>query len=88
MSEKKKRLQLIREIKKNGLCVEFTSNSFVKPKDKSGVQQITSNSCLRPDIFLDNGRYCDGCPWEENCVCPIKKIYGKPIQKLGRKNRK
>jgi hypothetical protein len=79
MSIKKKRLQIIRDVKKNGLDVNFTSNYFIKPKDKTGVQKITSNSCLRPDIYLDNGKYCDGCAWSENCACPIKRFSKKDI---------
>lgn len=87
MSTKKQRLQIIRDVRKNGLMAPITSNKSISPKDKIAVQAITSNSCLRPDIFLDNGKYCDGCPWSDHCVCDIKRFHGKAIERKSRKNR-
>jgi hypothetical protein len=83
----KKRLQIIRDVRKNGLVANFTSKKPIVPKDKIGVSEITRESCLRPDIFLDNGKYCDGCPWSENCVCRLKRFHGKTIERKSRKNR-
>ncbi len=38
------------------------------------VECMTENACLRPDIFLDNGRCCTGCPYVEFCICKAKKL--------------
>lgn len=51
----------------------------ITPDSKEQVQHITASACLRPDIFLDNGRYCNGCPWIKNCICRLKRISEKEI---------
>jgi len=38
------------------------------------VESLTEYSCLRPDIFLDNGRCCIGCPYLEFCICKSKRL--------------
>jgi len=38
------------------------------------VESMTEHSCLRPDIYLDNGRCCIGCPYVEFCICGVKKL--------------
>jgi len=37
------------------------------------VADITHNVCLRPDIFLNNDRFCNYCSFFENCACNLKK---------------
>ena len=46
------------------------------------TKSILYDTCLRPDIFLDNGRHCDGCPLFDNCICHIKKSYVEPKRKF------
>ena len=38
------------------------------------VESMTEYACLRPDIYLDNGRCCIGCPYVEFCICNVKKL--------------
>jgi|LakMenE18May11ns_1017448.scaffolds.fasta_scaffold9854901_5 hypothetical protein len=38
------------------------------------VESMTEHACLRPDIYLDNGRCCVGCPYVEFCICSVKKL--------------
>jgi hypothetical protein len=39
------------------------------------IQSVSSNgSCIRPDIFLDNDRSCNGCSLFEHCLAPIKNL--------------
>jgi len=38
------------------------------------VESMTEHSCLRPDIYLNNGRHCIGCPYVEFCICSVKKL--------------
>jgi hypothetical protein len=43
-------------------------------KSKEGIANLTASSCIRPDIYLDNDRNCDGCPYFDDCVCSIKRL--------------
>jgi hypothetical protein len=38
------------------------------------VESMTEHACLRPDIYLDNGRCCIGCSYVEFCICSVKKL--------------
>jgi hypothetical protein len=42
--------------------------------NKEGVSNVTRDACIRPDIFLDNDRYCDDCPYYEHCGCNLKRL--------------
>lgn len=39
-----------------------------KPLTNNELSEVTSSTCLRPDIFLNNDRYCDGCEFFEVCT--------------------
>lgn len=41
------------------------------------VTELTKGSCLRPDIFLNNSRYCDLCHFNVWCVAPCKRLLKK-----------
>ena len=43
-------------------------------KFKDGIRMLTSSSCIRPDIFLNNDRICDYCMYSEDCVSGVKKF--------------
>ena len=49
------------------------SKTFSLIKDKEITEHVTATSCWRPDIYLDNDRYCNGCIIYDNCACPIKR---------------
>lgn len=38
------------------------------------VHQVTTNACWRPDLYLDNGRACDGCGLYQFCKATIKRL--------------
>lgn len=40
---------------------------------RDAVRELTSDNCMRPGLFLDNGRKCTGCPYFENCACALKR---------------
>jgi len=63
------------KIKKDLPKMEFTKLPFITPTDKEGVESLTSVACQRPDIYLDNGKWCDGCPWIKYCVCDLKRFH-------------
>jgi len=75
------------EIRKSIPKVDFDKKPTpITPEDKSMVAHMTATTCIRPDIYLDNGRFCNGCPWVKNCICPIKKLSEKEIA-VSRKRR-
>ena len=45
--------------------------NFNNPHD---VEELTKNTCQRPDIFLNNDRACDGCVLYDNCACTSKQL--------------
>lgn len=47
---------------------------FAPPRALTVVElaQTTQTQCLRPDIFLSNGRHCDGCEFYEMCTNDLK----------------
>jgi hypothetical protein len=46
-------------------------------KNPELVAEFTQGACLRPDIFLDNDRACDGCVYFEHCACSLKVLSKK-----------
>jgi len=49
---------------------------FAKPQPLT-IEQLAETSkanCLRPDIFLNNGRHCEGCPHFAICLNNIKNL--------------
>ena len=42
------------------------------PLGESDVRNITKSQCLRPDIYLNNNRNCEGCSFYKNCECKLK----------------
>ena len=38
------------------------------------LAQETKSACLRPDIYLTNGRHCDGCEYFSLCLSRLKKL--------------
>jgi len=45
------------------------------------VRQLTEGACMRPDIYLNNDRACDGCDLYEHCACAAKQL----LSESGRK---
>jgi len=60
-------------------------------KDPESVRDLTTNSCQRPDIYLDNERACDGCHIYELCACNARQLLADTGRKkviLGPKRKK
>lgn len=75
------------EVRKSIPKIDFNKRlEPILPDNKKMVEHMTALACLRPDIYLDNGRFCNGCPWIKNCICGIKKISEKEIA-ISRKRR-
>jgi hypothetical protein len=43
-------------------------------KDVNEVQELTKDSCLFPNIYLDNDDSCVKCKIYENCACSKKNL--------------
>lgn len=49
-------------------------------KDHSEVKLLTQDTCLRPDLYLDNDSTCVKCKLYEYCSCKLKNM-GNPRRK-------
>ncbi len=58
------------ELKSTRQVVSLNNNKLM-------THLVTQNACWRPDIYLDNGKYCNGCILFENCSCRVKKLRKK-----------
>jgi hypothetical protein len=67
------------EIRKSIPVLKYDKIEPITPKSKKGVEEITESSCIRPDIYLNNDKYCNGCPWSEYCICGLKRFSKKDI---------
>lgn len=56
--------------------IEYTVPKFVEyhpvPITFDDVKVITKTQCMRPDLFLNNKRNCEGCPYYEVCELHLK----------------
>jgi hypothetical protein len=87
--KKIKNTQKAEKIEKRRLAQEFVENGegayIVKQnirksinfKDPAQVASLTQSACLRPDIYLNNERFCNGCALYELCKCRLKKWNNK-----------
>jgi len=39
-----------------------------------GAQIPSGGTCQRPDIFINNGKYCNTCLYQEFCLCDQKRL--------------
>ncbi len=75
MKKKKRQLKQLKEFAKNyqmPLMKGAARSNLLT--NKEGIKLVTENACIRPDIYLDNGRYCDGCFYWKDCECKIKRV--------------
>lgn len=74
ISKKKKNIQKIDE---NGEKVYDIPIMSYKPPQRMTLDQLADDSekiCLRPDVYLTNGRHCDGCPYYKICRHRLKEL--------------
>lgn len=45
-----------------------------RPLTQSELEETTRTQCLRPDIFISNGRHCESCEFFKFCQCDIKTM--------------
>jgi hypothetical protein len=40
-------------------------------------------TCFRPDLYLNQGRCCDGCPYYPDCRCDLRRLRSEtPAEEL------
>jgi hypothetical protein len=77
MKKKYRKLEQLKEFAKSYKSSEANNNDNKRKnllKSKEGIANLTASSCIRPDIYLDNDRTCNGCPYFNDCVCSIKRL--------------
>ena len=68
---KKQKLSKIKDEEKNWSIPKI---NFEPPRALNDIEisSTTESQCLRPDIYLSNGRHCDGCEYLELCKNDLK----------------
>lgn len=72
-SKRKNKTKNLKDEQKNW---DIPKIEFAPPRalTKSELAETTQTQCLRPDIFIGNGRHCDGCEFYDLCQCAIKTL--------------
>lgn len=55
-------------------------NAAPRPLSQTDLAETTKDTCLRPDLYLNNDRACDGCEFFEVCTNSLKCLK-KPAKK-------
>ncbi len=45
-----------------------------QPMTEADLTECTKSACLRPDIYLNNDGFCNGCKYYDLCVNRLKKL--------------
>jgi len=67
------------EIRKSIPVLKYEKIKPITPNNKEGVEELTKSACVRPDIYLNNDKHCDGCAWSKYCICHLKRFFKKNI---------
>ncbi len=71
--EKRKEVLKYIQDKNSAYYVKNTPPQYIDLKNSAQVAKLTESSCMRPDIYLNNDRACNGCYIYKLCKCPIRK---------------
>lgn len=79
----KKRNFKLKEMKdeQQNWCLPKITFDPPMPLNSAQIADTTRNQCLRPDIFLSNGRHCDGCEYTVLCTNALKTFPTENIKK-------
>jgi hypothetical protein len=71
--QRKQKTTLIKDEDKNWSIPKI---DFTPPRalSNSEIAETSKSQCFRPDIFLSNGRHCDGCEVFELCENDLKNL--------------
>ena len=68
----RKKLKQKRKDEDGNYIIPTLPQGSQRPISKAEMTEMSKAICLRPDIFLDNGRHCEGCMHFDICVNSIK----------------
>lgn len=73
---RKKRKSKLIELKDEQKNWEIPKIDFAPPRalTPGEIADTTKSQCLRPDIFLSNGRHCEGCEFYNVCQNDLKSL--------------
>ena len=84
----KKRRQVLKELKDENKNWDLPKMNFLPPQPLTSpeITETTRTACLRPDIFLNNDRHCNGCEFFDVCGNSYKNLFDS--SKIRRKLKK
>ena len=70
----KKRRNITKKLKNENKEWDIPKFEVTPPRPMSSAEfwEASKDQCFRPDIFLTNGRHCDGCSFFKNCASGLK----------------
>lgn len=68
----RKKLKQKRKDEDGNYIIPTLPQGSQRPITKAEMTEMSKSICMRPDIFLDNGRHCEGCMHFDICVNSIK----------------
>lgn len=71
--EKRKEVQEYIKQQEGAYIVKPHIRNYIDLTNASQVAELTKSSCLRPDIYLNNGKACNGCHIYKLCKCSARK---------------
>jgi hypothetical protein len=83
ISARTKRKAKINELKDEKKEWNIPKMDFSPPSSLTTVElsDLTSSTCLRPDIFLNNDRFCNGCEFFDVCTNSNRGLKPTPKKK-------
>jgi hypothetical protein len=71
-AKRTRKIKTLSQEPKNWDIPRIESFAPARPLTENDLIQTTKTQCLRPDIFLTNGRHCEGCEFYNACSNRLK----------------
>ena len=62
--------------------IKYQFNEIADNEER--VKYVTNGNCPQPHIYLNNGKYCNGCCLYRYCACTIKRLNNKMNHEFAR----
>lgn len=79
-AQKRQKNKELKDENKNWDIPTIDLNAAPRPLSQTDLAETTKDTCLRPDLYLNNDRACDGCEFFEVCTNSLKCLK-KPAKK-------
>ena len=68
-----------------GACLAYIGHDVIcVDNNEEKVKYVTNGNCPQPHIYLNNGKYCNGCCLYRYCACTIKRLNNKMNHEFAR----